>query len=87
MVGGINWAVNCNWNRDDHEWNLNAYPVTNPNEWNMGNQVISGDSLLSFPALRLGSFIKQTFSPSANHFANRFNLGANGGVLIGGDEF
>lgn len=50
------WAVNCNWNANYGDWNVEANPVTNPNEWNDGNQVVSRDSLLFFPGRDLGSF-------------------------------
>lgn len=39
------WAVNANWN--DNGWNVNANSVTNPNEWNADNVVVSRYSLLS----------------------------------------
>lgn len=39
------WAVNANWNDDG--WNVNANPVSNPNEWNAGNHVVSRYSFLS----------------------------------------
>ena len=38
MTGDLR-AVNVNWNDDG--WNVNANAVTNPNEWNDGNQVFS----------------------------------------------
>lgn len=41
----IVWAVNANWNDDG--WNLNANPVSNPNEWNADNRVVSRYSFLS----------------------------------------
>jgi hypothetical protein len=37
-------AVNVNWN--GHGWNVKAYSVENPNEWNDGNRVFSRNSLL-----------------------------------------
>jgi len=50
------WAVNCNWNADNRYWNVNANPVTNPNEWNADNQVFSRDSRFFLPCLRVGKF-------------------------------
>lgn len=32
-------AVNVNWNDDG--WNVNAYSIENPNEWNAGNRIFS----------------------------------------------
>jgi len=39
------WAVNCNWNAGNG-WNVEANAISNPNDWNAGNQVFSRDSLL-----------------------------------------
>ena len=66
------WAVNANWNSDNRYWNVNANSVTNPNEWNAGNQVFVRDSLLFF---RFGgSFYYQPFTPTSDHLADIFYL-------------
>lgn len=46
-------AVNANWNSSG--WNMNAYSVANPNEWNGGRRVFSRNSCIS-PAYRAGVF-------------------------------
>ncbi len=38
---GALWAVFAHWHSDDGGWSLFANSVTNPNEWNAGNQVAS----------------------------------------------
>lgn len=43
------WPVRANWNFDDGGWNVNANPVTNPNPWNAGNQVVSKIFLFKNP--------------------------------------
>ncbi|HEX8947228.1 MAG TPA: hypothetical protein VF829_03390 [Candidatus Paceibacterota bacterium] len=35
------WAVGANWDVDRVYWNVGAVPVTNPNRWNAGDQVVS----------------------------------------------
>ena len=40
-------AVNSNWNANYDDWNFNANPVKNVNEWNAGNHVFSRYSSLS----------------------------------------
>ncbi len=60
-------AVNVNWNDDG--WNVNANSVTNPNEWNDGNQVFSRNCCIS-PALPSGSFVFNTLYPPAEHLAD-----------------
>ena len=65
------WAVNANWNDDG--WNVNANPVSNPNQWNADNHVVSRNSLLS-PSYLLGrGFAKYTFTPASGHSPNLLN--------------
>jgi predicted 2-oxoglutarate/Fe(II)-dependent dioxygenase YbiX len=47
-------AVNFNWNGDG--WNLNANQVSNPNEWNGGNLILSSNYSI-FSRLFGGSFV------------------------------
>jgi hypothetical protein len=49
-------VVNANWNADNSGWNVNANSVTNPNEWNTGNQVLSRHYDISPPTLHRRSF-------------------------------
>ena len=56
MVRRMNvlWAVNANWNDDG--WNVEANSVSNPNEWNAGNEFLSRYPFLSPPTSLLGGF-------------------------------
>ena len=46
LHNGALWLVYANWNSDNRYWNANAYPVSNPNAWNEGNQVFSSYSCI-----------------------------------------
>ena len=35
------WVVNANWNSNYGYWNVEANPISDPYEWNAGNQVVS----------------------------------------------
>ena len=59
------WAVNANWNADNRKWNVNANSVTNPNDWNAGNQVGSRNSFRS-KTLLWGLCL---FLPASEHFS------------------
>lgn len=47
-------AVNANWNDDG--WNVNANPVTNPNEWNDENQIFFRNCRMPYLPLFRGRF-------------------------------
>ncbi len=76
------FAVNVNWNADNHEWNVNANRLDD-NRWNVGNRVLSSNSPVSpAPLLRSGSFRRQSLLPAAEHpsrFAEKF---AEVGILL-----
>ena len=58
--------MNVNWNSTNREWNVEANLVTNPNEWNAGNQVVS--KLSSFnPVFLKGGVV--CFNPPTEHSA------------------
>ena len=78
------WTANVNWNSDAGGWNVNAHSVTNPNEWNAGNQVISRHSLLFLATWR--GFCEQAFAPAANHATNCFDILTDDGELLGGNQ-
>lgn len=59
----ILWAVNANWNSDNHEWNVNANSVENPNDWNADNQVVSRYYLLSSAFIAEVLLIRPFFHP------------------------
>jgi hypothetical protein len=58
-------VVNVRWN--DGGWNVNANPVSNPNEWNAGNRVFASNNWISPAQLLCGSFRSEPFTPSTNH--------------------
>ncbi len=61
------FAVNVNWNADNREWNVNAWPLDD-NRWHVGNQVLARNSTIS-PVYLGGSFRLQPLSPPAEHSA------------------
>ncbi|MEK7142675.1 MAG: hypothetical protein AAB785_00525 [Patescibacteria group bacterium] len=40
-INGVTWAVYCYWRPDYGDWDVEAYPVTYPNEWYAGDRVFS----------------------------------------------
>jgi len=65
------WAVNANWNSDG--LNVEANPLDNPNDWNVGNRFLSRNSLLSRP-LVVRVFRKDALLPPTCHAPHLFNI-------------